>query len=232
MKLVRRSKGPFGVIDQLHSLQHTLAKLWGRPTDGMLTDLEIDGRPVLFLHNPKTGGKSLRQFLHVKRSSHSFASERLAPRYWHGSFSVVGVRQPFERFLSGYYDRILGAVDNGLVRMYGPEIKKISPFEFLEVIKLNTKFSGRQVQWTDYPSPTKPRADLILRHETIAGWKDQMLAAGLSVADRDFPHLNRSKRAEANHLDMLKMSQPEFNRLELAVKDYFRCDYEAFGYQL
>ena len=232
MNFTRRTKGPFGLIDHLHDLQSSVAKWWGRPTSGMLTDLVIDGRPVIFLHNPKTAGKSLRDFLHVQRSSHSFASARLSPKHWHATFSVAAVRQPFERFLSGYYDRILGAANNGLVKMYGPEIKKISPFEFLEVVKLNPKFSGRQVQWTDYPSSTKPRADLILRHETIGTWKEQMLQAGLSVADRSFPHLNRSKRAEANHLDTLKMSPAEFNRLELAVKDYFRCDYEAFGYPL
>ena len=232
MNLVRRPNGPFGLIDHLHGLQSLVAKWWGRPTSGMLTDLIIAGSPVIFLHNPKTGGKSLRDFLHVKRSSHTFASERLSSGQWHATFSIAAVRQPFERFLSGYYDRILGAAENGLVKMYGPEIKKISPFEFLEVIELNPKFSGRQIQWTDYPSSTKPRADLILRHETIGTWKEQMLQAGLDVSSRSFPHLNRSKRAEANHLETLKMSPEDFARLELAVKDYFRCDYEAFGYPL
>jgi hypothetical protein len=232
MKLVRRPKGPFGLVDRVHDLQSALAKAWGRPTSGMLTDLELDGRPVIFLHNPKTAGKSLRRFLHVKRHSHSTASARLSPKHWHGTFSIVAVRHPFERFLSGYYDRVRGPDMNGHVKLYGPEFKKISPFEFLEVIKESPRFSGRQVQWTDYPSAEKPRADLILRHETIGTWKDQMLAAGLAVADRELPHLNRSARAGSDHLEQLKLTAAEFARLELAVKDHFRCDYEAFGYPL
>ena len=232
LTLTRHPKGPFGLIDRIHDLQSVLAKAWGRPTNAMLSDLQRDGKPVIFLHNPKTGGKSLRQFLHVVRASHSFASDRLSEKHWLNTFSVVGVREPFERFLSDYYDRVLKQRDNGLVKIFGPDFKKISPFEYLEVIKVMPKVGGCQIQWADYPSATKPRADLVLRHETIGSWKDQMIAAGLAVGDREFPHLNRSKRADSNHLDTLKMSKPDFQRLEEAIRDHFRCDYEAFGYPM
>lgn len=230
MKLQRRAKGPFGLIDKMHYLQHVLAKAYGRPTSAMLTDLVKDGMPVIFLHNPKTAGKSLRKFFEVKRHSHSIAADRLSEQSWLSTFSVAAVREPFERFLSGYYDRIMKQNDNALTRLYGPEIKNSTPFDYLDIIKETKIFGGIQTRWTDYPSVKKPRADLILRYEEIGLWKDQMVAAGLDVADRPFPHLNRSKRAESDHLATLKMTAAEFARLEEAVHDHFAGDYEAFGY--
>lgn len=232
MTLKRRPKGPFGLVDHVHTVQAALAKLWGRPTDAMRTDLVCDGKPLIFLHNPKTGGKSLRQFLHVKRDSHAFASERLSPRQWQACFSITAVREPFERFLSNYYDRVLKQNDNALVRLFGPEFKRIDAFDFLDVLKELPVFGGRQVLWTDYPLAAKPRADLILRYETIATWQDQLVASGLAVADRNLPHVNRSKRSESNHLEALRLSQADFDRLEAAVKDHFHADYAAFGYPL
>ena len=230
--LERRPKGPFGLIDRLHGAQAVLARMWGRPTDAMRTDLVCDGRAVIFLHNPKTGGKSLRQFLHVRRDSHAYASERLSPRQWLATFSVVAVREPFERFLSNYYDRVLKGNDNALVRLYGPEFKRIDPFTYLEVLKREPIFGGPQTLWTDYPLPAKPRADLVLRYEDIASWKERMVAAGLDVADRDLPHVNRSRRAGSDHLADLRVTPEGFARLEAAVKDHFRGDYLAFGYPL
>ena len=230
MKLVARPKGPFGLIDKVHRLQSQMAKAYGQPTDAMRTDLVRDGKKVIFLHNPKTAGKSLREFLHVKRHSHSLASDRLSEKNWLNTYSVVAVREPFERFLSGYYDRIFKQADNALVKIYGPEVKNITPFEYLEIIKESKIFGGIQTRWTDYPSAAKPRADLILRYEDIGNWKATMVAAGLEVADRPFLHLNRSKRAQSDHLVTLKMTQPEFKRLQDAVYTHFAEDYRTFGY--
>ena len=230
MKFSAKSKGPFGLIDRIHDLQSQLAKVYGRPTDAMRTDLRKDGKTVIFLHNPKTAGKSLRQFLHVKRHSHSLASNRLSEENWLKTYSVTAVREPFERFLSGYYDRILKQNDNALVKLYGAEVKNITPFDYLDIIKETKIFGGIQTMWTDYPSVVKPRADLILRYEEIVTWKEQLVAHGLDVADREFPHKNKSRRAESNHLEVLSMTKEEFTRLEALVREHFAGDYRAFGY--
>ncbi len=230
MQFVRRCKGPLGLIDRIHALQSILAKAYGRPTDAMRTDLVRDGQTVIFLHNPKTAGKSLRKFLNVRRHSHSFASDRLSERNWLATYSIVAVRHPFERFLSGYYDHVMKSQDNGLVGLFGPEVKTASPFDYLDLLKAAPKFGGPQVQWSDYPSSRKPRADLVLRFEEICQWKAHLVQAGLDVGARDVPHLNRSARCESNHLHALKVSPPEFARLQDAVRDHFAQDYTAFGY--
>ena len=226
----RRPKGPFGAVDVLHRFQGRLAKLWGRPTSAMRTGLTRNGQDVIFLHNPKTGGKSLREFLNVERDSHAYASERLSERQWLRTFSIVAVREPFERFLSNYYDRILKKNNNALVKRYGPEVLSIDPFGFLEILKDEPIFGGPQTLWTDFPSTAKPRADMVLRFENIENWKDELIEAGLAVHDRDFPHINKSRRAGSNHLEALGLTQDEFDRLEETVRAYFSSDYDAFGY--
>jgi len=48
MKLKRRPKGPFELIDKVHYLQHFLAKAGDQPTTTVLTGLFKDGLPVFF----------------------------------------------------------------------------------------------------------------------------------------------------------------------------------------
>ena len=129
LTLTRHPKGPFGLIDRIHDLQSVLAKAWGRPTNAMLSDLQRDGKPVIFLHNPKTGGKSLRQFLHVVRASHSFASDRLSEKHWLNTFSVVGVRageysRRFPERGTAIRDAVAELVASGQVR---PRVDRILP---------------------------------------------------------------------------------------------------------
>lgn len=226
----RRPKGPFGLIDKVHGLQSRLARVWGRPTDAILSDLVHDGHPVVLFRNPKTAGKSLKQFLNVRHYTHAFPSERRSEKSWLGTYSIVVVREPFERFLSGYYNHIHKQRDNGLVKIYGSVFKTFDAFQYLEVLAELPRFGGPQTNWTNYPSTAKPHADLVLRFEDLAGWKDNMLAAGLDVFDREFPHLNRSSRADVDHLRELGMTDQRFDDLRDAVRTHFQGDYISFGY--
>lgn len=228
----RLHRTPWRVLkDGVHSLQDQLARAYGRPGNGMLTDLFVDERPVIFIHNPKAGGTSLGKFLGVKRRSHVFPRDRLEERVWKRTFSVVVVREPFERFLSCYYGNVFRPGETGLTKRYGAIIKNLDPFAFLDVILENPKFGGSQLNWTDYPSIDKPRADLVLRFEDVAQWGVQLSGAGLAVEGRTLGHENRSDRAQSDHLSRLKMTTGELDRLRKVVGDAFQADYTAFGYR-
>jgi hypothetical protein len=223
-------RGLSGIIDRLQEWQSALGKLYGQPTSGMLTEFKRDGQPVILFRNPKTGGKSLRMLLGVKRLSHTPPAQRLSERNWQRCYSVVAVRDPFERFLSGYFNHVRGAGENALTRMYGWDFKKITPLDYLEVLDRHPKFGGPQVQWTDFPCAAKPRADLVLRFEDIARWCEQLCAADIDVSARTLPHHHRSARGQGDILTMLGMSDTEYLQLETEVRQYFKADAVAFGY--
>jgi hypothetical protein len=216
--------------DYLHSFQDQLAKWHGQPGSGMLTDLSLGSRRVIFIHNPKAGGTSLGKYLGVKRRTHAFPRDRLSERVWNETFSVVVVRDPFERFLSCYYGNVIRSGETGLTKRYGPSIKEMDPFAFLMVIMENPKFGGPQLNWTDYPSSQKPRADLVLKFEDISRWPSILAGRGLHVNGREMLHENRSERDSSDHLERLKLTEAQFGDLRQKVMTAFQHDCVAFGY--
>ncbi|WP_457650325.1 sulfotransferase family 2 domain-containing protein [Profundibacter sp.] len=226
----RKKRGPFGLKSRKHQLQERLAQIPGKPTAGMRTNYTCNGKKVIFLHNPKTGGSSLGKMLGVKRISHSFASVRLSKRHWLKNYSVVAVREPFERFLSGYYSHILRPDKNGLTKEYGMEIKNISPFDYIELLAENPRYGSLQSYWVNYPSSSKPTANLILKFENISQWTDQLESRGINLEGKTLAHENPSANRNANHLDRLKLTKVKFQCLKDATQQFFASDYKQFEY--
>lgn len=218
--------------DWLSDTQRSLGRLNMGPTSGMRTDLMAADKPVIFIHNPRTGGRSLEKLLGVKRLSHAFPTDRLTEAQWLDHFVVTSIRNPFERFLSTYYGHILDKRPNWLVKQYGWEIKNISPFQLLDVIRDYPRFTGSQLQWTDFPSSTKPRADLLLRLEEVGDWETKIRAAGIHIGDRHLTHVGKSKNQPDKHLDRLNMNAAEFDRLRSSVEGFFAHDYVQLGYSM
>ena len=215
--------------DYMHNVQAQMSRWYGRPRGGMLTDLTLKKQRVIFIHVPKCGGTSLGKLLHVKRLSHALPREVLREKSWLAHYSIATVRNPFDRFLSSYYSTVLRPDDNGLTKRYGRIVKELDPFEYLHFCKVSGN-NPPQVNWTHYPSHIKPQADLVLRFEEISDWINHMESAGLDVQGRVMHHHNKSGRTGSNHLEKLKLSHSEFERLKDEVRSFYEQDYVTFGY--
>lgn len=231
MNLERLPNGPFDIIGRGHRLQAAAAKLVGRPTSAMRTRYEVDGKPVIFLHTPQTGGTSLGKALGVKRRRHATPEERLSERWWLATYSVVAVREPYQRFRSSYWSTVdPDKPVNGLVKKYGPVIKSLTPFEFLELLAEEPSFGGSQLRFTSFPSAKKPMADLILRFEEIKDWSRQLFEAGVVPEDFTIPHFNAKKKRPKGDAEVLGIDGDALDDLKRKVVAFFAEDYEVLGY--
>ena len=231
MEFTKLKRGPFDLKNKLRTQQDRLAKAWGRPTNGMRTNYKVNSIPVIFIHNPQTGGTSLGQALGVARLSHAFPIERLSEKSWLNTYSICAVRDPYKRFLSSYY----GTIDpsspvNGLTKFYGPKIKGLSPFEFLDLLREAPRYGGYQVNWATYPSTVKPTVDLILRFEEISEWADQLKSAGIVEQDFQLPHKNQKTNKPKSESNLFSLTDGQIHELKVAVYNHFKCDYDAFSY--
>lgn len=214
----------------LRSQQRNLRKLSARVGRGMATDVTRDGVPVIFIHNPRAGGRSLEKLFNVQHLSHAFPKEKLTEKLWLSHFVVTSVRHPLDRFFSGYFGNVRSDWSGSLVRKYGPGIKELRPIEFLAVIQREPRNTGPQVQWTDFPSKRKPRADLVLKLEEVGDWENRIRAAGVEIGERDLPHIGKSANSAGRQADLLNMPPSEYAEVREAVETYYAEDYDAFGY--
>jgi hypothetical protein len=215
-------------LDTAHELQFRMGNLHKGPSAGMRTDATVGDRPVLFIHNPRTAGRSLEAMLNVKRLSHRYPSEKLTEAQWLANFVISAVRHPFDRFLSHYIKVVKRPTTNRLVKLYGEGVHDLSAMEFLDLIRSHPRYGGSQTQWTDYPSTVKPRADLVLRFEEIGRWPAILREAGVRNTVEDIPQIGRSTREKKEGL--LGLSPEEMADLRAAVEEHYRFDYETFGY--
>jgi hypothetical protein len=231
MKFEKHNRGPMNFKGHLRQFQEMAARAYGRPTSAMTTMYEVGNKPVIFIHNPQTGGTSLGKALGVKRRSHATAADRMREKYWLRTFSIVVVREPFSRFTSSYYGTVMPEHPiNGLVKMYGPKIKTMTPFEFLDLLKIEPSFGGSQLPYISFPSQVKPYADLILRFEEIKRWPEMLASEGLDLKNFNLPHANVKNNKPKNVLDIFKVSDSQLKELRKLVKDQFSQDYEVLGY--
>ncbi|MEX0827818.1 MAG: hypothetical protein WD005_02590 [Haliea sp.] len=230
MEFSKLKRGPFDLKNKLRTQQDRLAKMWGRPTNGMRTNYKINNTPVIFIHNPQTGGTSLGKALGVRRLSHAWPNDRLSEKSWLNTYSICAVRDPYKRFLSSYYATIDPSHPViGLTKAYGPEIKTLSPFQFLDLLSQDPKYGGYQVNWATYRSTAKPTADMILRFEEIRSWADQLKSAGIVDQGFELPHKNQKPNKPKSESDLLGIDDEQIPDLKVAVYNHFKCDYDAFS---
>lgn len=217
---------------RVHKVQNFLGGFIKGPTSGMKTNLTVKGKPVIFIHNPRTGGRSLEQLFNVKRLSHSFPSEKLAEDHWLSHYVVSSVRHPFDRYISWYTGLTRNRITNSLVKKHGEGIFELDPFEFWDLIQSINRFSSLQQNWTNFPNIEKPQADLVLRFEEISRWDTILKDAGFGDLGKSIPHVGKSARGKTSNLEGLNLADSEVDRLRLKIEEHFARDYDYFNYKL
>lgn len=201
------------------------------PTSGMRTTFVINEKPVIFIHNPRTGGRSLERLLNVQRLSHSFPSEKLTKKQWLSHYVISTVRHPFDRYISWYIGMVKRQEKNSLVKKHGEGVFDLSPFEFWDLVQPIKEFSSLQQNWTNFPSSEKPKADLVLRFEEISNWTTILIDAGLKLSGENLPHIGESVPGKISNLETLNLSAPEINDLRTKLEEHFANDYTYFDYR-
>lgn len=204
-------------------------KLFNKIPKKQISPHKLDGRTVIILHNPKAAGSTLKHLLGVKGTTHMMPRHGIRQKTWRNVYSVVAVRHPFDRFVSGYSYHVLKGAKTSMATEYGPSLFELSPFEYLGLAEHYPEALGHQTNWTHYPDIEKPYADLILKTEDSATWVETLSKTGLPVVS-EIVWRNPSRDAETTVAETLGLDDEELRDLEERVYDYYRRDYEAFGY--
>lgn len=193
------------------------------------TELRVDGRPVVVIHNPKAAGSTLKAMLGVRGTTHTMPRLAYSRRMWRGTFSVVAVRHPFDRFVSGYTFMVRDG--RGIMRRHPrDEVAAMTPLDFLDFIRDYPEKLGPQVNWACHPDPDKPMADLVLRVEESGDWHRRLAAAGIPA--RPLPERRNTSRAEGeDYARSLCLDSAALDRLEALVFAEYGVDYATFGYE-
>ncbi|MTJ03162.1 MAG: sulfotransferase family protein [Sediminimonas qiaohouensis] len=190
----------------------------------------VNGYPVILIHNPKCGGTSLKTILGNSGTTHSMPRHVMRESKWLRTYSIVAARDPFDRFVSGYSFFVNGPYKGSLYNHYGDALKKMDAFTFFEFIKQHPENLGHQVDWATFPSSQKPQADLILKTELSEFWWETLKDHGITTSQNNLPKKNSSRKSGYSDADVLKISNSELKKLKSMVAEYYRRDYEFFGY--
>lgn len=186
-----------------------------------------DGRAVLFIHNPKCAGSSLRRLL---QTTPNHATPRSVPEgKWRDAFSIVAVRDPVDRFISGYRMVTQSSYDGAHLRELGARGRDATPLEFLQATKAS--LMRPQSAFVLHPSAAKPRPDIILRFEEIGTWLAQLQEHLALPAMSELPYENAAAR-DPVRLEGLCRGEGEVARLRQALRSVYAEDCDLLGYPL
>lgn len=215
-------KRPFG--SRLELLGMNLPRVFGFvPPQLNLENLKNEKRAYL-MHNPKAAGSSLREAIgdSTGRTLHIWAKGAFRKKEWDSSFIVCAVREPLERFLSGYRYHVLSEYRGYLYKLHGEAFKTATIEEYFACIQQYPDYLGPQSPWYSYPSTAKPICDLLLKVEDSKNWMTRLNDVGISVRCGVMPAKNQSKKgAGAPTISTMLLQQ---------LVDYYAEDYEKLNY--
>lgn len=174
---------------------------------------------VLFVHNPKCMGTSLKKWLglRVDNADHRYPTLMVNRVIWETWRTVVVVRHPIDRFISSYNFHCRSSYSGGYLRTF-PDLKSWSMERYFHTMVQHAPYAvAPQWRYTMHLETDAP-ADHIIRFEE-PGRELARIAMALNL-----PPLEH--KLNQNTSDKLAPS-PVF---QAALEQYYARDFELFGY--
>jgi len=176
-------------------------------------------RKLLFVHNPKCMGTSLKKWLNLRidNADHRFPTLMVNKECWEAYRTVVVVRHPIDRFISSYNFHCRSDYSGGYLTRF-PDLKSWSMEDyFFRMTAVAPYAVAPQWKYTLHLS-SEAGPDHLIRMEDPTGELEN-IGRALDIEPL-VPRLNQ------NQYDKLKPS-PAFMR---TLEGYYRRDLELFGY--
>ena len=174
---------------------------------------------VLFVHNPKCMGTSLKKWLGlpVDTADHRYPTLMVDRLTWEQWRTIVVVRNPIDRFVSSYNFHCRSAYSGGYLKVF-PDLKAWSMERYFHTMSQHEPYAiAPQWRYTLHLQTDVP-ADHIVRFEDPA----QELA-------RIATSLNLPPLQHRLNENTAPKSRPS-SALRSTLEQYYARDYELFGY--
>lgn len=181
-------------------------------------------RKIIFIHNPKTAGTSLRNLFGMHGQILHYTPGFLVNKnMWEDFFVVTSVRNPIDRFISSYNYHTSEPYKGAYLAKY-PNLKTWSPEKYFEIFKNEPFAIIPQYRYMQHPHSEK-QPDFVLRFEDIEKGLDELRQVFPGELP-ELPFLNKAKKAQGLDRNELSKNIGLCERL----KDYYKNDFEVFGY--
>lgn len=210
-----------GSHKMLLSAYHLYRSLIGKP---VISSSVNEERKIVFVHNPKVAGTSLRRLLGLKGDISHFTPGLLVPKkLWEDYFVIVAVREPVERLVSSYNYHTSERYNGFYLQKY-PDIRTWSLETYFQIFGREPFGIIPQVNYLRHPLSDK-KPDFVIRYENLEPDVTRLLSI-LHMNEERLPLLNDSAR-RAGRVHLIS------NRKLLdKVIDFYREDYRQLDYPL
>ncbi len=181
-------------------------------------------KKIVFVHNPKVAGTSLRKLLGLEGEISHLTPGLLVPKkIWEEYAVIVAIREPIERLISSY-NYHTGSRYNGYYLHRYPDIKQWTVEKYFDIFSREPFGIIPQINYLVHPLSEK-KPDFIIRYENL-NQDVKRLMRNLKFSQSELPVLNDS----AYRKDQMKfISKGKF--LDRLIR-FYREDYNELGYPL
>ena len=176
-------------------------------------------KKLVFVHNPKCMGTSLRKWLGIRidNADHRYPSLMVNRATWENYRTIVVVRHPMDRFVSSYNFHCRSPYNGGYLRTY-PDLKSWSMERYFHTMTEQQSFAvAPQWRYTMHIETDTPVVHLVRFEDP--GRELARIAMSMNLPPMEH-------KLNQNASDKLQPSQ----NFRATLEQYYAKDFELFGY--